>query len=140
MNVIEPTTLNARRSRAFADAPGRNRTFNLRIKSPLLCQLSYRGAATMVAAASGQPLLAAAGCWTPELALLQVDLGLELLAVRLGRELERLLLGQVALAVLFGAGGEDRELGVEVRGLLAASITASMRGDGLVVLLEAGGP
>jgi hypothetical protein len=25
-------------------APGRNRTFNLRIKSPLLCQLSYRGA------------------------------------------------------------------------------------------------
>lgn len=24
-------------------APGRNRTYNLRIKSPLLCQLSYRG-------------------------------------------------------------------------------------------------
>lgn len=26
---------------AFASAPGRNRTFNLRIKSPVLCQLSY---------------------------------------------------------------------------------------------------
>src|SRR4051795_13679206 len=26
-------------------APARNRTWNLRIKSPLLCQLSYRGAA-----------------------------------------------------------------------------------------------
>ena len=27
----------------LSDAPARNRTWNLRIKSPLLCQLSYRG-------------------------------------------------------------------------------------------------
>jgi hypothetical protein len=27
------------------DAPARNRTWNLRIKSPLLCQLSYKGVA-----------------------------------------------------------------------------------------------
>src|SRR5215218_9772950 len=31
-------------------APARNRTWNLRIKSPLLCQLSYKGAAEIVAA------------------------------------------------------------------------------------------
>jgi hypothetical protein len=29
--------------RGDRDAPARNRTWNLRIKSPLLCQLSYRG-------------------------------------------------------------------------------------------------
>jgi hypothetical protein len=29
--------------RDTVDAPARNRTWNLRIKSPLLCQLSYRG-------------------------------------------------------------------------------------------------
>ena len=38
-----------RRNRAAArfliNAPARNRTWNLRIKSPLLCQLSYKGAA-----------------------------------------------------------------------------------------------
>ena len=28
---------------AALHAPARNRTWNLRIKSPLLCQLSYRG-------------------------------------------------------------------------------------------------
>jgi hypothetical protein len=33
-----------------SDAPARNRTLNLRIKSPLLCQLSYRGEPRMVAA------------------------------------------------------------------------------------------
>ena len=32
-----------------SSAPARNRTWNLRIKSPLLCQLSYKGAATIVA-------------------------------------------------------------------------------------------
>jgi hypothetical protein len=32
------------RLQAFLHAPARNRTWNLRIKSPLLCQLSYRGA------------------------------------------------------------------------------------------------
>ena len=31
-----------RKWRAFSHAPTRNRTENLRIKSPLLCQLSYR--------------------------------------------------------------------------------------------------
>jgi hypothetical protein len=31
---------------AFLSAPARNRTWNLRIKSPLLCQLSYRGASS----------------------------------------------------------------------------------------------
>ena len=42
-------SLRLTRDRAFAlytiltSAPGRNRTFNLRIKSPLLCQLSYKG-------------------------------------------------------------------------------------------------
>jgi hypothetical protein len=30
------------------DAPARNRTWNLRIKSPLLCQLSYKGAVRSV--------------------------------------------------------------------------------------------
>src|SRR5688500_17329976 len=30
---------------ALSSAPARNRTWNLRIKSPLLCQLSYRGGA-----------------------------------------------------------------------------------------------
>ena len=34
------------RLRRFRDAPARNRTWNLRIKSPLLCQLSYRGSRT----------------------------------------------------------------------------------------------
>ena len=29
--------------RGFGSAPARNRTWNLRIKSPLLCQLSYKG-------------------------------------------------------------------------------------------------
>ena len=41
-----PTTPGQRKSPAEAglsSAPGRNRTFNLRIKSPLLCQLSYKG-------------------------------------------------------------------------------------------------
>jgi hypothetical protein len=42
--------------RRLCDAPARNRTLNLRIKSPLLCQLSYRGAANMVAAAARPPL------------------------------------------------------------------------------------
>src|SRR3954453_17518999 len=32
--------------RELASAPARNRTLNLRIKSPLLCQLSYRGETT----------------------------------------------------------------------------------------------
>ena len=36
-----------------ANAPGRNRTFNLRIKSPLLCQLSYKGAAREDSAGPG---------------------------------------------------------------------------------------
>ena len=35
-------------------APARNRTWNLRIKSPLLCQLSYRGAERRITLATGR--------------------------------------------------------------------------------------
>ena len=41
---------------AFLDAPARNRTWNLRIKSPLLCQLSYKGAARSVERSYGVAL------------------------------------------------------------------------------------
>ena len=46
--TLYPAELRARKSHfeairaSSANAPGRNRTFNLGIKSPLLCQLSYR--------------------------------------------------------------------------------------------------
>jgi hypothetical protein len=41
----EGATKKGVRLQAFPDAPARNRTWNLRIKSPLLCQLSYKGLA-----------------------------------------------------------------------------------------------
>jgi hypothetical protein len=59
-NGLAPGTRKGAHLRRLRDAPARNRTLNLRIKSPLLCQLSYRGGPRMVAAGSAQPLC---GCW-----------------------------------------------------------------------------
>jgi hypothetical protein len=87
------------------DAPARNRTWNLRIKSPLLCQLSYRGAGAACAR---------------RLRLGGVELALEALAhVRVG-EVERLAAGEVARARLAGLVGEDGQLRVGARAVARA--------------------
>src|SRR3954468_12460862 len=46
-------TRNARECGPLFDAPARNRTWNLRIKSPLLCQLSYKGVPRSVERSAG---------------------------------------------------------------------------------------
>ena len=40
--ALYPAELRAHRQASMSSAPSRNRTYNLGIKSPLLCQLSYR--------------------------------------------------------------------------------------------------
>src|SRR5215216_7300682 len=93
-------------------APARNRTWNLRIKSPLLCQLSYKGACRPIVA-SARLLLGRRRRRRAGLTRLQrglradvVELTLQRLAhVRLG-QLERLVARQVALAQLAGLIGE----------------------------------
>src|SRR4051794_13868451 len=93
-------------------APARNRTWNLRIKSPLLCQLSYKGVRRSVER-SGK-LRRGAGLSRGRRGrrlLGLIELALERRAHVRIRELERLVLGQVALAGLAGLVGEDRELG-----------------------------
>src|SRR5215210_4269217 len=102
-----------RRDLALESAPARNRTWNLRIKSPLLCQLSYKGAAPSVAAGSGRlPAAGALRGGARGLRLGRFELALERLAqVRLG-EVERLLRGQVALARLARLVGEQGQRGV----------------------------
>src|SRR3954468_23595666 len=113
-------TLQKRRNRAvarFRSAPGRNRTFNLRIKSPLLCQLSYKGAADKYSAVGATALEGRrrGGCDLLDLRergllLRGVELGLEVLLCVLRGELDGLGGGEVALADLARLVGVDREV------------------------------
>src|SRR3954451_8417218 len=102
----------ARRRSRRPSAPARNRTWNLRIKSPLLCQLSYKGVPRSVERSarlrSGARLRA--GLRARRLLGL-FELALEGRAHVRIRQLERPVLGQVALAGLARLVGEDRELG-----------------------------
>ena len=102
-------------------APARNRTWNLRIKSPLLCQLSYKGARSrMLAPVSARASGVGVGRRLPGALLLDllgerlllggVELALERVALVLGRELERAAAGEVALAVS-GRPGRRRSRG-----------------------------
>src|SRR4051812_35152802 len=127
------------------DAPARNRTWNLRIKSPLLCQLSYRGGRLRSVAAG--PESAAAGAAraarragparTARLRLGGVELALEALAhVRVG-EVERLAPRQVAGAGLTRLVREDGQLRVRA-GAAACAGEDLLRARGLRAFAEDG--
>src|SRR3954463_11637781 len=147
MVVERPRTTKRLHLQAFPDAPARNRTWNLRIKSPLLCQLSYRGAERCSSLAAGLLLVLLAGGrggWRGRgvlelgrecLLLGLVDLVLERRAVGRIGEIEGLLAREVALAGLAGVVGEDGERG-EGPGLRAVLGDDLLRGDGLVRLVQ----
>src|SRR5690349_1438472 len=112
-------------SRGFVSAPGRNRTFNLRIKSPLLCQLSYKGGLAANDSGEAWALLLGRGRRSERfldllaerggLRLVELLLELLLLVGALG-ELDGLGGGEVALAGLAGLVREDGQVGEGVRG------------------------
>src|SRR3954451_16780784 len=100
--------------RTRGGAPARNRTWNLRIKSPLLCQLSYKGAAARIAAKLGLQGWGGRGRGGDLLELLLeggalrgVELCLEVLLLVGGCELDGLAGGEVALAGVAGLVGEE---------------------------------
>src|SRR4051795_4768858 len=106
--LTSPETTKPRRS-AVSSAPARNRTWNLRIKSPLLCQLSYKGARASLASADrgGGGRLGLLDLLAHRLGLGRVELGLEVLAVGLGGQGDGLLRRQVTLPRLVGLVGQQ---------------------------------
>ena len=110
-------TTKPRRSAVSEGAPARNRTWNLRIKSPLLCQLSYKGAGAKDSADAGSSRRSGVGVGCGLLDLLERGLGLgllelvlEVLLLVLGREVDGLAGGEVALAELAGLVGEEGQV------------------------------
>src|SRR3954453_3154101 len=140
-DTVAPNPLpRKRRNRAIArfnDAPARNRTWNLRIKSPLLCQLSYKGATRILASADRRRggRLRLLELLADRLRLGRVELGLEVLAVALGGEGDGLLGREVALAGLVGLVGEQGEVREGLLGGLALGDDL-LGGDRLVRLGE----
>src|SRR5918998_1356851 len=106
---------------ALESAPARNRTWNLRIKSPLLCQLSYKGAGDDDSAVAGLFLGRRGGRRRGPLRRRLRARRLELAAQRLPHvlvgELERLVAREVSQPQVARLVGQRREGGVGARGV-----------------------
>ncbi len=146
--LLPRAAVNPRRSAASKSAPARNRTWNLRIKSPLLCQLSYKGAASdcsgragyFSGVAVGVGVALAAPSWAAwSVACCFAPSSWPRSASRMSGSVSSSALSrrEVALADLARLVGEGRERGVGARRVAVLRDDLLRRG-GLVELAEAG--